>query len=584
MTSNSLQDAIGRVDEIISIAGAPGVSFAIIKNGHTAGTYHKGFRDVKEGLQPDDETRYNINSLTKSFVSSLVGIEVYNHLEGLDWSTPIKTLIPSFVAVTSEIESKCTIVDLLSHRWGASGFDEFWFGCDNTIFLPRSETLTTAGTLKPAQPFRTSFEYNNWGYEIVAQLIEKLTGQNLSSLLEENLFIPLDMQRTSLIYNASDRNEAKAYGVLHDNSPVEIVPPFIGDSLMMKAAGGIKASIIDLLIYYKAFMKAVVAQYNNSADSTVNSPFKHCRTTTSHHAQFIGSSPREQGYGLGWARAELPGQLGRISGNAGLIDQPVAGKGGPSRLVLYHHGLMPGSTSAVLLVPELQSGIIVLQNSLPAIDTADFIAQMLLEALLVVPEPNDYVGLTRITHEKSVSHVDAVHKDLNASRILGTRPKPLGKYEGRYWNTVGTFFIDVVQYANVDNQPRLKMAMNGLPAQAYGLEHYHFDTFSWIMSYDEMVSRGRTTFYPAEYYLIEFQASSTDIDQLLWVADGNFPGTPVILSKEGTRPVLNTPGGWCPDLFYVQWGFAAIALGLLLFVRKVIYPRTLKHRMRIPKG
>ena len=73
-----------------------------------------------------------------------------------------------------------------------------------------------------------------------------------------------------------------------------------------------------------------------------------------------------------------------------LRDAPLAGKGG-LRLVLYHHGLMPRSTSAVLLVPELRSGIVTVQNSMPAMDTAEFILQMLLEALLDVPEPNDYV-------------------------------------------------------------------------------------------------------------------------------------------------------------------------------------------------
>jgi CubicO group peptidase (beta-lactamase class C family) len=39
-------------------------------------TAHKGFRDVGSKSTPDDETRYNINSLTKATIAALVGIEV----------------------------------------------------------------------------------------------------------------------------------------------------------------------------------------------------------------------------------------------------------------------------------------------------------------------------------------------------------------------------------------------------------------------------------------------------------------------------------------------------------------------------
>ncbi|KAK4173635.1 hypothetical protein QBC36DRAFT_194160, partial [Triangularia setosa] len=94
---------------------------------------------------------------------------------------------------------------------------------------------------------------------------------------------------------------------------------------------------------------------------------------------------------LGWVQSQLPGQLGHTSANPMVGDQPIAGKGGPSRLVFYHHRLMPGSTLAVILVPEFQLGVVTLQNSMTAIGTADFI----LKALLEVPEPNDYVALTR---------------------------------------------------------------------------------------------------------------------------------------------------------------------------------------------
>jgi hypothetical protein len=67
------------------------------------------------------------------------------------------------------------------------------------------------------------------------------------------------------------------------------------------------------------------------------------------------------------------------------------------------------------------------------------------------------------------------------------------------------------------------MTVNGLAGQAYKLEHYNFDTFSWLMSYDEMVRRARVLFYGPEYFLVEFRFSKgAGGDELVWAADGNF--------------------------------------------------------------
>lgn len=465
--------------------------------------------------------------------------------------------MPDFGGCTPGISGEATIVDLLSHRWGTSGFDDFWFGSDNAVVLPRSETLRTAASLPPAKPFRTGFEYNNLAYEIVSQLLEASSGQDIATLLDNKLFRPLGMSRSSMSWDPSDANEAKSYGVLFNKTCIQVPAPFNNNSdLMMKAAGGVKSTLEDMVIFYKAWMKELVLQFDSTADSTPMSPLRNLRTISSQHARLPGPSFREQGYGLGWVRAQLPGQLGRISANPLIGNQPTAGKGGPSRLVFYHHGLMPGSTSAVFLVPELQLGVVTLQNSMPAIDTADFISQMLLEALLGAPEPNDYVELSRQFYDKAIGQVDRVRKELDDKRVPGTKARPLSEYQGRYWNSLGNYFVDVKQ-SEEDDGPHpglLTMTVNGLPEQVYALEHYNYDTFSWLMS----VRRARVLFYDAEYYLVEFRASGgggSQVDEILWVGDGNFPGVPITLTKETNQDTA----GWNWATGMILW------LGGLLF-------------------
>jgi hypothetical protein len=73
---------------------------------------------------------------------------------------------------------------------------------------------------------------------------------------------------------------------------------------------------------------------------------------------------------------------------------------------------MPGSTSVVYLAPKVKSGVVVLQNSMPVIDTADFIGQLVLEAVLHVEEPNDYVELSKKLYDKGVNHLENFQKEL----------------------------------------------------------------------------------------------------------------------------------------------------------------------------
>jgi CubicO group peptidase (beta-lactamase class C family) len=131
----------------------------------------------------------------------------------------------------------------------------------------------------------------------------------------DNVFAPLGMKRTSTDWDPSDCNKAKSYSILKDFTRVEVSPPQLGNGTIMEAAGGVKSSLEDMLIFYRIFLREVNAQYKLKVDSTDLSPLKFCRMLTTNHARLPGMSLREQGYGMGWVRSQLPGQLGRISAN-----------------------------------------------------------------------------------------------------------------------------------------------------------------------------------------------------------------------------------------------------------------------------
>ncbi|RFU30828.1 hypothetical protein B7463_g5473, partial [Scytalidium lignicola] len=504
------------IKRILEISGAPGMSIAVVHHGQTIHTAHYGYRDAEKRIPPDSDTRYSMNSMTKAVVAEAAGM--LDEEGVIDMHEPVKKTLPNFYSQSKEVEEQASLIDLLSHRSGITNFDTIWLGSYNSLLVGRDQVLPIFSTLKPKLPFRTSFLYNNWGYEVTREVMEKKTGKPLGDILGERIFQPLGMTRTSTSWECTDDNVMKSYGVLHDLSPVDCGRPQIGQGTVMEAAGGTKTTLNDLIRLYKAFMKACIDQFEHGRDSTLGSIFKNCRTLISNHARLPGLSFREQGYATGWVRTQFPGQLGRLSFNSPVGPSPVVGKDSPSRLGLSHNGFMPGSTTCVHLLLETETAIIVLQNSYGANDSADIIGQLLIEHLFDVKAKNDYVSLAEIYTRNSLNIPNSLRLKLDAARIPGTKSRELSNYVGRYFNEIKNYYIEVFLEGE-----SLKFSLQGSVLDTYELRHYHYDAFEWLLTWDQMAARGRVVqLYGTQFYVLFFGADKDDkICCIEWAWDPN---------------------------------------------------------------
>lgn len=139
--------------------------------------------------------------------------------------------------------------------------------------------------------------------------------------------------------------------------------------------------------------------------------------------------------------------------------------------------------------------------------------QCLLETVLNVPKPNDYPSLTSQFAQRGLSHNDIIKAELEAQRKPGTQPRMLSTYVGRYWNTVYNVSIHVTEHFD-----QLKICFQSSNSEIYDLEHYEDDMFSWLLMYNQAMSRGRyVTDFKASYYLMSVDITeSHDMNTLRW--------------------------------------------------------------------
>lgn len=97
---------------------------------------------------------------------------------------------------------------------------------------------------------------------------------------------------------------------------------------------------------------------------------------------------------------------------------------------------------------------------------------------------NDYIAIAKESAKTSVELWPKMKKDLKSRRIPNTIHKPLINYVGKYCNRIGNWCIEIFEGG-------LKMCFQGNRGETYQLVDCHYDSFSWLLTRNEDVHRGR---------------------------------------------------------------------------------------------
>lgn len=109
--------------------------------------------------------------------------------------------------------------------------------------------------------------------------------------------------------------------------------------------------------------------------------------------------------------------------------------------------------------------------------------------------------------------------ELESWRVPNTSPKPLNEYQGRYSWKSKSFFVDIFV-----EDDKLKFQVMGRSDQIYCLEHYHYNTFTFLMTDDEEEERAG---YVQAIGAYKFVFQTNEIDRVTgfeWVEMGGGPG------------------------------------------------------------
>ncbi len=228
----------GLIADMMAKSGVPGLATAVVYRGKVL--YVKGFgvRKVGEAGKVDADTVFQLASMSKPVGATVIAHEVTKGT--VDWTTPVTKNLPGFAVKDPAVTAQLTIGDLYAHR---SGLPPHAGDLLEDLGYDRAEILHRLRYL-PLQPFRTSYNYTNFGMTAAAESVAAAAGVDWATLSERDLYEPLGMTSTSSRFADYAASRDRAYTHVKQNG--SWVAAIVRAPDEQSPAGGVSSSAKDM--------------------------------------------------------------------------------------------------------------------------------------------------------------------------------------------------------------------------------------------------------------------------------------------------------------------------------------------------
>ena len=304
----------------------PGVSLAVMDNGRLLYAKAYGYADLAGRTPARPEHRFEIGSISKTFVTMATMLLVEEGKIKLDEkiSTYIGPVLPSWEAIT--------IRHLLNHSSGLPEYptDAARAIVEGTRIVPEEEILTLYKTFPAQRAPGLSWSYSNVGFDVLGIIVSRVSGKYYGDFLQERVFGPLGMHDTRIMTPVVNvPGKATGY-LLNDRKRLEAdVPSASLRNYLSLGASGVESSALDLA-KFDAALRANTLLTAASRDAMWTA-------TVQVRAQTATASAIDMG--LGWFMSMESGHR-RIG----------------------HSGGMPGYICDIVLYPDDGISVVVLTN------------------------------------------------------------------------------------------------------------------------------------------------------------------------------------------------------------------------------
>ncbi|MBV8520503.1 MAG: serine hydrolase [Acidobacteria bacterium] len=418
----------------------PGLSVTVVRDGKLLVAKGYGVRTLGRPERVDENTMFDIASVSKSFTAAAIATLVD---EGkMHWDDPVRRWLPQVEFSDPYRTANVTIRDLLCHRVGVEqGNFLFRFTGYTT-----DEVLRRMRYLKEKDAFRTTMIYSNVGYTAAGEAAAAAAGMPFTELLRTRLLEPLGMTASTIgVPHTASPNHASPHGPvdgiqrpIDHTKALNILPADAINSTPLDIAKWMLFQLGDGTWNGKTLIsKASMTQMHEPQNIIATTP----DMRANRGVQFFAA------YALGWQVMDYRGHK-----------------------LIWHSGSGDGMPVYMALLPDEHIGVMVMINTWNAPVLHGTIAAKIFDVLLGLPSTGGDTAAEAAAYRKRTAQADAERRALDTPPAPIAKPsRPLDAYAGTYVDPLyGEMHVTLVNGALVLQFARGERA---------DLKPWQYDTF-----------------------------------------------------------------------------------------------------------
>lgn len=256
----------GQLDQIVESIRQkhklPALAAITIRNGQIIEKSAMGYRSDGVNIPVTVNDQWHIGSITKSMTCLLAALLVRDGF--IEWTSTLADIFPELVGTMRPEYADVRLDELLSHTSGLPLVipnSTLYYTDTRSLPEQRQEVVNNVLVL-PSTTTRGVYEYSNAGYIIAGAMLERVTGSDWESLIQDYLFNPLVMTQAG--FGAPDTQGTSSQPVGHSLLSSGIWEPwdpsitlYADNPAVFGPAGTVHASLDDMAAYLGLHLKGL---------------------------------------------------------------------------------------------------------------------------------------------------------------------------------------------------------------------------------------------------------------------------------------------------------------------------------------
>lgn len=315
--SEKIEKSNQLIENFIKSNKIPGLAISISIKGKTVFSKGYGYANLEQEIKVDPtKSKFRIGSISKPVTAdAMIQLWADNKLY-LD--SAIQYYLPNFPKKKGEITTRL----LAGHLAGIRHYNgmeflsaEHYNDIESALDIFRNDSLISY----PGE----EYHYSSYAWNLLSRIVEKTSGKEFLSYMEENVFYPLEMNNT--VADHTDSLIVHRTGFYAKTQSGEIINGNFVDNSIKWAGGGFLSTAEDMIKFANAHIKEGYLSSKQLTELTNSQKTKNGKLTE---------------YGIGWAS-------------------------GYDELNKYYYGHSGGSiggTSHMIIYPEEEISVVILTN------------------------------------------------------------------------------------------------------------------------------------------------------------------------------------------------------------------------------